>query len=109
MLQVVEPFLHFPIVIVRLNCSDELHFLALFADDAGDFIPRKLGLVRGIQRAERHLVDALEALLQVLLDAAWLLRVTQNLDQVFVGKEEKAREELSLRLEILVQVLLDVF
>ena len=69
----VEPFLYFPVVVVRLNCSDELHFLAFFADEAGNFISRKLSLVSLIQRTECYLVDALEALLEVLLDAAWLL------------------------------------
>ena len=49
-----------------------------------------------------------EAFLEMLLNRSWFLRVTKDLNQVFVREEKETGEESSLGLEIFVKVLLDV-
>lgn len=107
-LQLVEPLLDLAIVLVRVNCLDQIDLLVLFTDELGDFVLVHLG-VGSTYRSEMHLVDAFKALLKVLLNILWLLRLTKNLDEVLIGEEVEAREVLSLRLQVLVQVLCDVF
>lgn len=44
----------------------------------------------------------------MLLNTAWLLRITQYLDKVLVREEKEARELVSLFLQIIVQIFLYV-
>ena len=53
-------------------------------------------------------LNALEALVQMVLHAHRILRLGQNVQQVVIREEEKAWEEQLLRVEILVQLFLHV-
>ena len=84
LLQIVQPLFNLAIVLVRADDSDQFDLLALFADNLCDLVFLQFWLCVLIQSVEGDLVDAFEALFQVLLDAARLLRVAQDLDQVVV-------------------------
>lgn len=58
-------------------------------------------------RVELEFRDALEALLEVRLDAHRVLRLGQDLEHLVVREEEEAREEEPLLLEIRVEALVD--
>ena len=110
MLKVVKPLFNLSIVQIRLDLPDKLYFLALFADNMGDFF---LSLRRILQLPIGHMVerdfeDTIETFFQMLLNTAWLLRITQYLDKVLVREEKEARELVSLFLQIIVQIFLYV-
>ena len=76
----------------------------------GDFF---LSLRRILQLPIGHMVerdfeDTIETFFQMLLNTAWLLRITQYLDKVLVREEKEARELVSLFLQIIVQIFLYV-
>ena len=76
----------------------------------GDFF---LSLCRILQLPIGHMVerdfeDTIETFFKMLLNTAWLLRITQYLDKVLVREEKEARELVSLFLQIIVQIFLYV-
>ena len=92
-----------------MDGPDQIYFLVFFADQLSDLVFRHCLVGSLLDGAESHFVYALKALLQVLLDFLWLLRFSQQLNQVLVRKEEEAREVVSLRFQVLIQVLLNIF
>jgi len=83
----------------------EVDFLTLSRDKLGD-------LVLLLGTLALHLgtngVNTLEDLLDVLVDGSGVLGLTHDLKQIIVGQEEEAREVHTLRLQELLQLLLDV-
>jgi hypothetical protein len=45
-----------------------------------------------------HLIDSLEALVQMVLDLEWVLGCAEDVEEVVIGDEVEAREGLSLGL-----------
>ena len=53
-------------------------------------------------------MNALEALVQMILHSDWVLGLGQDVQQVVIGQEKEAREEQLLRVQVLVQLFLHV-
>ena len=58
--------------------------------------------------AEVQQLNALEALVQMILHSDWVLGLGQDVQQVVIGQEKEAREEQLLRVQVLVQLFLHV-
>ena len=93
-----QPLLYSAIGIVGLDLGLVRDDLALNGDHASDVI---VGL-------KPELVDALKALLEVRLDASWVLGLGEDLEHLIVGEEKEAREGDTLDLQVCSKTLLDV-
>lgn len=106
-LKLVEPLFNFAVVFVGVNRFDQLNLLAFLADKLRDLVFLHLS-IGASDRSKRHFVNAFEALLKMLLDVLWLLRLTQNLNQVLIRQEEESGEVVALGLQVLIEILLDI-
>jgi hypothetical protein len=96
-----QPLFDLPIVLVRVDWVLDGNFLAFATDDLINCFSHVLVIWHG-SLFEGDLVDAFKAFLEMLLNLARLLRVTQDFDEVFIWQEEEAGEELALVFEVVV-------
>lgn len=60
-----------------------------------------------INELKPQLLDPLEALIQMILNSQWVLGLAQDVQQIIIRQKEKAGERKSLRVQIIVQTLLN--
>mmetsp|Transcript_26831 Transcript_26831/g.47705 ORF Transcript_26831/g.47705 Transcript_26831/m.47705 type:complete len:295 (+) Transcript_26831:147-1031(+) len=96
--------------LVLHGCHPDLHAIALRDDwihERNDFtlLGVHVGRHQGVGECQLH--HGLKDLAEERLHAKWVLCLRQNLQQLIVGEEIKARERATLCLEVVIQTLLD--